>query len=74
MNREAALLGTKAYSIFTGRRPYLDEYLQQAGKLKFIENISEFNKIPLKRDNSKLQPVFNNNLVSEITDIITNYK
>ncbi len=74
MNREAALLGTKAYSIFTGRRPYLDEYLQEAGKLKFIENIGEFDNIPIERDQSKLLPIFNNNLVSEITDIITDYK
>lgn len=40
MNRESALLGTKTYSIFTGKRPYLDEYLQDMGKLKFIEESS----------------------------------
>ncbi len=70
MNREAALLGTKAYSIFTGRRPYLDEYLQNIGKLKFIEKAEDFNNIAISR-NEKTVPEFQNNLVSEIVDIIT---
>ncbi len=69
MNREAALLGTKAYSIFTGRRPYLDEYLQSTGRLKFIEKAEDLNNIAICR-NKKTAPVFQNNLVSEIADII----
>ena len=72
MNREAALLGTKVYSIFTGRRPYLDEYLQERGKLKFIENVDEFLNIPIKRY-IKSVPDFKNNLVTEIVDIIKSY-
>ena len=55
MNREAALLGTKAYSIFTGRKPYLDEYLQSIGKLKFIENPKDFKNIAIFR-NKKAAP------------------
>lgn len=72
MNREAALLGTKAFSIFTGRRPYLDEYLQKMRKLTFIESPDDFEKIKVEKQ-KKLLPKFENNLVSEITDIITNY-
>lgn len=72
MNREAALLGTNAYSIFTGRRPYLDEYLQELGKLKFIESKDDLKKIPVHRAR-KTAPKFDNNLVNEITDIIINY-
>ena len=37
MNREAALLGIPTYSVFTGKKPYLDEYLAQQGKLVFID-------------------------------------
>lgn len=74
MNREAALLGTKTYSIFTGRRPYLDEYLQELGKLRFIEKKGEIDDIPIERDYNKVHPSFANNLVSEITDIIINLK
>lgn len=69
MNREAALLGTKTFSIFTGRRPYLDEYLQEAGKLKFIEKSSDFEKIKVERY-KKPAPDFSNNLAEEITNII----
>lgn len=69
MNREAALLGTKTFSIFTGKRPYLDEYLQDCGKLKFIENTSDFETIKIEKYRKPI-PDFSNNLVEEITDII----
>jgi len=69
MNREAALLGTKTYSIFTGKRPYLDDFLAQENKLKFISNISDFKKIPLDRSEKKI-PDFNNKIAEEITDIL----
>ena len=38
MNREAALLKTPTYSIFTGERPGVDTYLEKQGKLNFIED------------------------------------
>jgi predicted glycosyltransferase len=68
MNREAALLGTNAYNIFTARYPYLDEYLRDMGRLKFIENEKDILKIRAYRDFNKKIPVFQNNLVQEITD------
>ena len=68
MNRESALLGTKTYSIFTGRYPYLDEYLRDSGRLNFIVNADEIKKIPVYRNGSKQPPVFENNLVTEITN------
>ncbi|MBP7275693.1 MAG: DUF354 domain-containing protein [Kiritimatiellae bacterium] len=37
MNREAAVLGVPVYSIFTGRRPYLDEYLAKKGRMQFVD-------------------------------------
>jgi len=70
MNRESALLGTKTYSIFTGRRPYLDEYLAEEGRLKFITSKEEIEKIMIERSISKAPYSFNQNIVKEVTDII----
>jgi hypothetical protein len=67
MNRESSLLGTKTYSIFTGRYPYLDEYLRDNGKLEFIVNEYDIKKIPVQRNYNKQAPLFKNNLISEIT-------
>ena len=49
MNREAALLGVPTFSIFTGRKPYLDELLQEQGKLTFVESSDEIAKIPIRK-------------------------
>lgn len=70
MNREAALLGTKTYSIFTGRKPYLDEYLAQQGRLTFINNPGEVESIQIKKNGKKESVAKNSNLINEITDII----
>lgn len=69
MNRESALLGTPAYSIFTGRRPYVDEYLSAQGKLNFVENIHDIEKISIKKSKKDYNESFKNNLSLEITDI-----
>lgn len=70
MNREAALLGTKAYSIFTGRRPYLDEYLREQRRLAFIEDIKDLEAIEIVRDRKTFQYDYKKNLQSEICDIL----
>jgi hypothetical protein len=49
MNREAALLGIPTFSIFTGRRPYLDEYLAEKGRLSFPESVPDIEKIPIQK-------------------------
>lgn len=49
MNREAALLGVPTYSIFTGRKPYLDEYLQEKGRLTFIDSLEKVELIDVKK-------------------------
>lgn len=73
MNRESALLGTKTYSIFTGKKPYLDEYLQSLGRLKFIQNKNDIKKIEIKKTQRKEIIRHSSHLVEEVTDIITNY-
>lgn len=49
MNREAALLGVPAYSIFSGRRPFVDEYLHAKGKLMLVTSESEVETIPVRK-------------------------
>ena len=73
MNRESALLGTKTYSIFTGKRPYLDEYLAEQGKLKFIESTNDFKDIEIKRYKKGI-PIYDNNLSHDITNILLDYE
>lgn len=75
MNREGALLGTKTYSIFTGRRPYLDEYLANKGRLVFINRSDDFLSIKIKKYLKKESTILKNEmLVSNIVDLISNYK
>ncbi len=74
MNREAALLGTETYSIFTGKRPYLDEYLQDIGRLKFIEKVSDFSSIQISK--KKKNPIIKGKgtLIEEIIEIFKSIK
>jgi len=71
MNRESALLGTKTYSIFTGKRPFVDIYLNEIGRLEFIDSPKDIEKIEIKRD-LREKDIFlhSDNLSSEITNII----
>lgn len=71
MNREAALLGVPTYSIFTGKKPYLDEYLSMQGKLTFIDSLEkvdliDFSKKRIRRKYNSIK----NNLSKEVVDII----
>lgn len=70
MNRESALLGTKTYSIFTGKRPYLDEYLEEMGRLKFITAKKEIVNIQVERIKNKEPYRFNKNIAQEVTNVI----
>jgi predicted glycosyltransferase len=38
VNREAAVLGTPVWSVFTGPRPHVDEVLEAEGRLRWIED------------------------------------
>jgi uncharacterized protein len=71
MNRESALLGVPTYSIFTGRRPYLDIYLSEQNRLKFIESPDQVHNISVKKRSitDKYFPS-NKNLFSSVTQIL----
>jgi len=70
MNRESALLGTKTYSIFTARKPYLDEYLESLGRLTFIESKEQIDNIEVVPAGNKNPYQFNKDIVKEVTGII----
>lgn len=69
MNRESALVGTDTYSIFCGKHPYLDEYLEQLGRLKFINKIEDVSKIEPRKNFKKEILIHNKDLVDEIIDL-----
>ena len=74
MNRESALLGVPTFSIFTGRKPYLDELLQEKGRLRFIGSVQDVNSIPvIKRSSPGLFSPTNigivENLVQQLVDL-----
>lgn len=74
MNREAALLGVPAYSVFSGLRPAMDEHLVKTGKLKFLESKHDIEAIPMVARDRTVQcnPTYNS-LASKIADIILEF-
>lgn len=71
MNRESALLGVPTYSIFTGRKPYLDEYLREKGSLTFIDSPVKIENLEIRK--REIKPDFegkNTGLVEKVVDII----
>ena len=71
MNRESALLGVPTYSIFTGRKPYLDEYLSEQGRLGFIDTMDKIDLLQLaKREITGTFEERNEGLVGKVVDIM----
>ncbi|MBL7975942.1 MAG: DUF354 domain-containing protein [Candidatus Kapabacteria bacterium] len=71
MNREAALLGTPTVSMFTGKRPAIDEYLSSQGKLRFIESPAQVADIPFtKHSHNPNYRYTNNGLVPQLMEIV----
>lgn len=69
MNREAAILGTPAYSIFAGELPAVDRKLRELGRLKSISNESELGLI--KYEKKMRLPIYSNcKLINEIISLI----
>jgi predicted glycosyltransferase len=75
MNRESSLLGVPTYSIFTGRKPYLDEHLAAQGRLTFVNSAADIGSIPVvKRTIGTSFVPHNSHLSSYITDLILDLK
>ena len=49
MNREAAVLGTPAYSVFAGKPIAVDDYLIQQGRLTRIESAADLDRIAIRK-------------------------
>jgi len=71
MNREAALLGTPTVSMFTGKRPAIDEYLASQGKLQFIQSPDQVGSISFAKHTHSTTFRYNNNgLVQQLLGIV----
>lgn len=66
MNRESALLGTRTISMFTGKRPAIDEYLSKSGKLRFIDSPNDVATIDFNRSPKSGFTAQSNTLISDI--------
>jgi predicted glycosyltransferase len=49
MNREAAVLGVPAYSLFAGRRAAVDEALEALGRLVFVRRVEDLGAIGTRK-------------------------
>lgn len=71
MNREAALLGVPTYSIFTGRKPYLDDYLKEKGRMIYIDSLEKIEFLDIsKREIKESLENSNPGLVNKVVDTI----
>jgi uncharacterized protein len=69
MNREAAILGVPAYSLFAGEPAAVDQALARAGRLVLIRDLSGLEAIRLERKQGA-RPLRNPGLRDEILDRI----
>lgn len=65
MNREAALLGTPAYSVFVGAQPSSDKVLLQQGKMHQLVTQAQLDALPLQKKASQGLEGSSNDLVLE---------
>ena len=70
VNREAATLGVPVYSFFQGPIGTVDRYLAKEGKLIFIENMEEIQRVSVNK-RSRVESVKNiQNALHEVLKII----
>ena len=70
MNREAAVLGTPAYTVFKGRMGAVDKYLMQRNRLTWIDNVNDFPKIIMAKKMDKPENMSNQDLVELVTEMV----
>lgn len=73
MLREAAILGTPAYSIFTGLPALIDINLSKQGKLEFIKTLTDISKIKVEKKNKNSYKKPDSKVKSFFIQIIVNY-
>jgi len=70
MNREAAVLGTPAYTVFKGELGSVDKYLIQQGKLYQIQNEEDIKKIKIEKVKGQKSTSVDCSLVDQIINFI----
>jgi uncharacterized protein len=71
MNREAAVLGVPVYSIFTGRRPFLDEHLAAQGRMRFVDAMDKIHLVQFdKRSIPPSGPTVRSTLARDVAQMI----
>jgi hypothetical protein len=70
MNREAAVLGTPAYTLFKGKLGSVDKYLIERGRLYQIKTEEDIKKIKLEKSSQKKSINVDSSLVNQIKDFI----
>lgn len=74
MNRESSLLGVPTYSIFTGRKPYLDEHLAAEGRLTFIDEPGKIGLLEVVKRDTRGEPGGGApGLVDEVADLVLSF-
>ena len=72
MNREAAVLGTQAYTIYAGKMGSVDRYLLKNGKIKTIDRKEDFRKIKFEKK-VKNPTIINRKVFDFIIQELVNY-
>ncbi len=70
MNREAALLGTPCYSVFSSKRGSVDLMLERGGNLVFINAVEDFKKIKIQKRDRGHELKINNEALDFLINVI----
>lgn len=68
MNREAAVLGTPAYSIYAGKLAAVDRALVAGGSLRLIHNEGDLERLPLRKKAAAAPPQIGDALLMHFVD------
>jgi len=68
MNREAAVLGTPAWSIYAGKLAAVDRALVAAGRLHLLHDVQDLARIPLRKKPAAPPPRISDALVVQFVD------
>lgn len=68
MNREAAVLGTPAFSVYAGRLGAVDEWLAASGKLTVVADRDALGRITFEKKTGAPPPIVGDSLVRQFVD------
>ena len=70
MNREAAVLGTPAYSIYAGKLAAVDRALVAEGRLHLIESPADVDGLTFAKKEAAAVPAVDRRLLCQFVDVI----